>query len=277
MASRARDTFFRELDNGLYEPTQKRIRVVLGGLTIVDTTRAMLVWEPRRIVPSYAVPVDEVEADLVPADAEEATAPAPPPSAAPLQKMLHPGIPFAVHTFDGQSLSVRAGGAVAEAAAFRATEAELADHVILDFFAFEAWYEEDERIVGHPRDPFHRIDILHSSRHVRVERDGLLLAESSRPYLLFETNLPARFYLPPEDVRSELLQPSATRTYCAYKGQASYWSLDGGGRSVPDVAWAYEHPLREASEVQGRIAFFNERVDVVVDGERRERPVTPWS
>jgi len=98
------------------------------------------------------------------------------------------------------------------------------------------------------------------------------VAESARPYLLFETGLPPRFYLPPEDVRTDRLARSDTRTACAYKGQASYWALDGR-----DVAWYYPEPLREAAEVTGRIAFFNERVDIVVDGERRERPVTPWS
>jgi len=145
--------------------------------------------------------------------------------------------------------------------------------VILDFRAFDAWYEEDERNVGHPRDPFHRIDVVQSSRHVRVEADGAVLAESTTPYVLFETYLPARFYLPAEDVRMDLLTPSDTRTRCAYKGEASYWALGGAG----DVAWTYREPLREAAEVRDRIAFFNERVDVVVDGQRLERPVTPWS
>ena len=145
--------------------------------------------------------------------------------------------------------------------------------MLLDFDAFDAWYEEDERNVAHPRDPFHRIDIVHSSRHVRAELDGELLAESSSPYLLFEPPLPVRYYLAPEDVRTDLLRPSDTRTFCAYKGQASYWSLAG----AEDVAWSYPEPLREAAEITDRIAFFNERVELVVDGQRLERPVTPWS
>lgn len=146
-------------------------------------------------------------------------------------------------------------------------------HLILDFGAFDAWLEEDEPTVGHPRDPFHRIEILHSSRHVRVELGGTLLAESSRPYLLFEPPLPVRYYLPREDVRADRLRPSPTRTTCAYKGRASYWSADG----ADDIAWSYREPLREAAEVAGRIAFFNERADIVVDGAAVERPVTPWS
>lgn len=144
--------------------------------------------------------------------------------------------------------------------------------MIVDFDGFDAWYEEDERNLGHPRDPFHRIDIVHSSRHVRVERNGVLLAESSRPHLLFEPPLPVRYYLPAEDVRAEL-DPSEKRTFCAYKGEASYLSVEGEA----DVAWIYRAPLREAAELTNRVAFFNERVDIAVDGTPLERPVTPWS
>ena len=126
--------------------------------------------------------------------------------------------------------------------------------------------------MAHARDPHKRVDVVPSSRHVRVEVDGELLAESRRPLLLFETSLPVRYYLPPEDVRTDRLAPSASSTACAYKGEASYWALDGR-----DVAWYYRRPLREAAEVTDRVAFFNERVDITVDGERLERPVTPWS
>jgi uncharacterized protein (DUF427 family) len=146
-------------------------------------------------------------------------------------------------------------------------------YVTSDSGAFDAWYEEDERNRAHPRDPFHRIDIVHSSRHVRVERDGVVLADTTTPYLLFETSLPVRFYLPPQDVATDLMRPTATATFCAYKGQASYWSHE----DEADVAWTYREPLREAAEVTDRIAFFNERVDIEVDGEVLERPVTPWS
>ena len=160
-----------------------------------------------------------------------------------------------------------------EAAGFRAADPALAGYVIVDFDAFDAWYEEDERNVGHPRDPFHRIDIVRSSRHVRVERGGLLLAQSTDPYMLFEPPLPVRYYLPAEDVRTDLLAPSDTRTFCAYKGQASYLSLD----DEADIAWTYPAPLREAAVVTDRVAFFDERVDMIIDGTPLERPVTPWS
>jgi uncharacterized protein (DUF427 family) len=173
-------------------------------------------------------------------------------------------------------MDVRALGQDRPGAGFRLADPDLAGYIVLDFGAFDGWLEEDEPNVAHPRDPFHRIDVLPSSRHVRLELDGQVLAESSRPMLLFETMLPVRHYLPREDVRAELV-PSDTRTYCAYKGQASYWSVTVGGQAVPDIAWTYQQPLHDAAQVRDLTAFFDERVDVVVDGERRERPITPWS
>jgi uncharacterized protein (DUF427 family) len=158
--------------------------------------------------------------------------------------------------------------------ALRLRDGALDGHLVVDFAGLDAWYEEDERNVGHPRDPFHRIDIVHGSRHVEVRADdGTLLADSFNPHILFEPPLPVRYYLPREDVRMDLLTPADTRSTCAYKGHATYWSY--GDQS--DVAWTYEDPLREASEITGRIAFFNERVDVLVDGEAVQRPVTEWS
>jgi uncharacterized protein (DUF427 family) len=148
--------------------------------------------------------------------------------------------------------------------------------VVLDFGAFDAWYEEDEQNVSHPRDPFHRIDVLPSSRRLRLELDGQVLAESSRPVLLFETLLPTRYYLPRADVAAGLAA-SSTRTWCAYKGQASYFSVTVAGRAVPDLAWTYEDPRHDATGVRDLIAFFDERIDVVVDGKPQPRPVTPWS
>jgi uncharacterized protein (DUF427 family) len=262
-----------------YEPTAKRIRGVLGGGTVLDSTRAVLVWEPRRIVPSYAVPVDDFRGELVPAGsaaaeaADQAGARMPGLSSRPV---LDPSVPFTVHTAEGHAADVRAGGQRRPGAGFRPADPDLAGYVVLDFSAFDAWYEEDELNVAHPRDPFHRIDVLSSSRHVRLELDGHLLAQSSRPKLLFETLLPARSYLPREDISAELI-PSSTRTYCAYKGEASYWSAPVGGRLVADIAWTYEDPLHDAAHVRGLIAFFDERTDTVLDGERLERPVTPWS
>jgi uncharacterized protein (DUF427 family) len=273
MGTRLRDVLMEELDSLRYEPTEKRIRATLGDRTVIDSTRALLVWEPKRVVPTYAVPLDDVQARIEPAGV---TDPGEPVVAAPVlgnRPVLDPSVPFSAHSTDGERLTIRAPDDGREAAAFRPSDPALDGFVIVDFDGFDAWYEEDERNLAHPRDPFHRIDIVHSSRHVRVELDGTTLAESRRPCLLFEPPLPVRYYLHPEDVRTDLLQPSDTQTACAYKGEASYFSVAG----ADDVAWTYPQPLREASEVTGRIAFFNERVDIVVDGERLERPITPWS
>jgi uncharacterized protein (DUF427 family) len=273
-----RDILMGSLGELRYEPIDKRIRGLIAGQVVIDTARALLVWEPKRVVPSYAVPLEELEGVASPADAAAAVGEEPGASAvhAPHlgdRPVYDPSVPFAVHTTAGAVLDLHVAGAERPAAAFRPADVALSQHVIIDFDAMDEWFEEDERNLGHPRDPFHRIEIVHSSRSVRVERDGELLAASTRPYLLFEAPLPVRYYLPPEDVSEGILHPSSTRTLCAYKGQATYWSM----RDADDIAWSYPEPLREAAEVTDRIAFFNERVDIVVDGRRLERPVTPWS
>jgi uncharacterized protein (DUF427 family) len=255
-----------------YEPIDKRIRAVLDRRTVVDTGRAVLLWEPKRVVPSYAVPAGDIDAELTPAAAGREREPATPPQLGQ-RPVYDPSVPFSVHTAEGEALDISVGGASRPGSAFALTDDELDGYVALDFRAFDTWYEEDELNVSHPRDPFHRIEIVHSSRPVRVELDGQVLAESSRPYLLFESMLPVRYYLPAEDVGRELLEPSDTHTACAYKGQASYLSLP----DAPDIAWTYTAPLREAAEVKDRIAFFNERVDLVIDGHPVPRPITPWS
>ena len=273
MAVRMMELLTGKLDALRYEPTAKRIRVCLGGEPVAVTTEARLVWEPRRVVPGYAVPVAALRAQLLPAGAESGDEDTgfslPDVSSRPV---LDPSVPFPVHTCPGTVFDVIAGDETAGRAAFKPDDDHLTDYVILEFDAFE-WREEDEPIVGHPHDPFGRIDVLKSSRHVRIEHDGTLLAESSRPMLLFETLLPVRFYLPREDVAIHL-EPSNTVSYCAYKGRASYFSVPNGPR---DVAWTYHEPLHDAEQVRDRICFFDERVDVIVDGEQRSRPVTPWT
>ncbi len=277
MSIRVRDQLMRALGELRHEPTAKRVRATLGDQTVIDSTRAVLVWEPRRVVPSYAVPAEDVRGELVPRQPTMPTAPVgvhlPDLSAVPI---LDPRVPFDVHSTEGEPIGVRAPSGDRTAAGFRPTDPDLAGHVVLSFADFDAWYEEDQRIVSHPRDPFHRIDVLPSSRHVRLELDGQLLAESTRAHLLFETMLPTRYYLPREDVRTEL-RPSATRTFCAYKGEASYWSPEVGGRVVDDLVWGYQAPLHDAAEVRGLVAFFEEKVDLVLDGQGRDRPLTPWS
>lgn len=243
-----------------FESTEKRIRVLLGDHVMVDTTRAQLVWEPRRLVPSYAVPADEVDAELTPDD-ETLTDEG---------RLLHPGIGFATHSSPGRSMSVRVGDASRPAAAFAPDDPDLSGYLVLDFKAFDTWLEEDERVVSHPRDPYHRIDVRPSSRHVRIELNGQLLAESTRPSLLFETSLPTRFYLPAEDLVAPL-RPSDKLTYCAYKGEASYLSHE----DLPNLAWYYRAPLPDAVQIAGMVAFYDDLVDVTVDGVLRERPSTP--
>ncbi|MGW5241719.1 DUF427 domain-containing protein [Monashia sp. NPDC004114] len=139
----------------------------------------------------------------------------------------------------------------------------LPDHVLLPFGDFD-WLEEDEPIIGHPHDPFARIDILRSARHVRVELDGLVLADTHHPTALFETHLPPRWYIPMNDVNTEVLTPTDTRTTCAYKGHASYYSAPGN--AGVDIAWVYRQPLREAEAVRDQLSFYAERTDTLVDG-----------
>jgi uncharacterized protein (DUF427 family) len=155
--------------------------------------------------------------------------------------------------------------------------AALAGLVAFEWDAMDEWYEEEEVAIVHPRDPYHRIDVLDTSRHVKVSLDGQPLAETTRARVLFETGLPPRWYIPREDVRSELLVESDKRTGCAYKGFASYWSVRVGDRVEEDLVWTYREPRREAEPVKDYLAFFNERTDVEVDGELEERPRTQWS
>jgi uncharacterized protein (DUF427 family) len=240
-----------------HEPIERRVRAQIGGETVVDSRRALLLWEPRRICPSYAVPAEDIAAELSPAPEANGQA----------AGVLHPGIPFSVHTAAGDPLTV--GDRVG--AGFRFADDDLAGYVGLDFRAFDEWYEEGERIFSHPRDPFHRVDVLPSSRSVRIEVDGDVVAETTRAHLLFETSVYTRFYIPREDVRLEL-QPSERISYCPYKGQASYWSVEAGGRLRQDIAWSYEEPRPEVSPIAGFVAFWDERVDVYLDGELRARP-----
>jgi uncharacterized protein (DUF427 family) len=158
-------------------------------------------------------------------------------------------------------------------AAHEIDDTDLTGRVRVDFRALDRWLEEEDEVVGHPRDPFKRVDARRSSRHVRVEVEGELLADSRRPLLVFETGLPVRYYLPREDVRMDLLRPSDTRSLCAYKGEASYLSAEG----AEDVAWFYPDPLPDNAAIRDAVAFFNENADITVDGESAGRPSTQWS
>lgn len=261
-----------------YEPTQRRVRGTVADDVVVDSDRAVLVWEPRRVTPTYAVPAEDVYAELA--------APSSPPSEnggsdgfsipdVTRLPVLDPRIPFAVHTTDGDPVDIRVRGD-GRVAAFRPSDPDLAGYLILDFAGFDTWREEEDEIVGHPRDPFHRIDVRHSSRHVQLLLDGRVLADTTHPRLLLETMLPVRYYVPRDDVVADL-EPSPKRTWCPYKGGATYWSVPEAGAAGADLVWCYEDPLDESAAVAGHLAFFHERCDVVIDGTPQERPVTPWS
>jgi uncharacterized protein (DUF427 family) len=235
------------------ESGAKRVRAYLGGEVVADTTRPVLVWEIP-YYPTYYFPADDVRAELLEADG---------------------GIEHSPSRGDGRTYTVRAGGKEAPGGALRYQDSpidELRALIRLDWGAMDAWFEEDEEVFTHPRSPYTRIDILPSSRHVRVEVDGVTIAESASPRLLFETGLPVRYYLPKTHVRLDLLTPTDTVTHCPYKGQAEYWSAHAGDRVHDDLAWSYRAPLPESQRVAGLIAFYNDRVDLYVDGVRQERP-----
>lgn len=239
------------------ERSAKRVRTYLGGHLVADTTSPTLVWE-RPYYPTYYLPVADVRAELVETGATRASS----------------------TRGEGTVYDVVAGRATAAAAATRYVTSPveaLRDLVRLDWAAMDAWFEEDEPVYTHPRSPYTRVDTLHSSRHVRVVVDGVPVAESRRPTILFETGLPPRYYLPLTDVRMDLLRPSATRTHCPYKGTAEYWSVDTGVSVHDDLVWTYRTPLPESQKVAGMACFYNERVDLYVDGELQERPRSPFA
>jgi uncharacterized protein (DUF427 family) len=240
------------------EPSPKRVRVQLGGLTVADSGRAVLVWE-KPYYPTYYFPIDDVRTDLLIPD---------------------PGVSHSPSRGDGTLYTVAAGARTVPGAAVRYEQSpipQLRDLVRFDWDAMDHWFEEDEEVYTHPRDPYTRVDILASSRRVQVEIDGVTVADSTSPRLLFETGLPTRYYLPKTDVRMDLLRHTDTSTGCPYKGTAEYWSIDVNGRAHPDIAWSYKAPFAESQKIAGLIAFYNEKVDLVVDGLRLDRPQTKFS
>jgi uncharacterized protein (DUF427 family) len=241
---------FASLPQLRFHPTAKRIRALVDGAVVVDSTQAWVVWEPRRVVPSHAVPVEDIHGALVdsaamPADEHAVHVGDGPP-------VLDPRTGFAFHTAPGQAFDVTVGGSTLVAAAFVPSDGDFAGRAVLDFDAFDEWREEDELLVGHARDPFKTVDTRRSSRHLVVEIEGTVVADSTRTTMLFETYLPTRYYFVRDDVRMDLLQGSDTVSVCAYKGPATYWSANVGGRVVRDVAWGYEEPQGACRHHRGR-------------------------
>jgi uncharacterized protein (DUF427 family) len=236
------------------ETSGKRLRAYLGGQLVVDTISPVLVWE-KPYYPTYYVPAGDLRAHLLPTGTVSRS-----PSRG-----------------EGTVYDVRVPDAVAPGAAIRYLDSplkELRDLVRLDWNAMSEWFEEDEVVYTHPRDPYTRVDVLASSRHVRVAIDGDVVADSHSPRLLFETGLPTRYYLPLTDVRMDLLRPSSSESYCPYKGTAAYFSLERPDTIKPDIAWIYRTPLPEGQKVAGLVSFYNERADIYVDGVLQDRPGT---
>lgn len=223
------------VSKGHVEPSPRRLRGVLDGETILDTVRALYVWEIPPY-PQYYVPIEDVDA-------------------AALAKL-------------------------GEAARVAGEDDELAPAgtVRIEWGALDAWYEEDELVHVHPRSPFSRVDALRSSRPIRVELEGLVLAAADSLVMVFETGLPTRHYLERTAVDFSHLVPTDTVSSCPYKGTTSaYWSVEAGGELHQDLAWSYEFPTPELGKIAGLVCFYDEKVDVFLDGEKLGRPQTPFS
>ena len=236
----------------------KRLRAYLGGELVADTIRPLLVWEVP-YYPTYYFPVADVRIELLEPESAIAHSPS---------------------RGDGKTFAVNAGGKRAAGAALRYEDspiAELREAIRLEWDAMDGWFEEDEEVFTHPRSPYARVDILASSRLVAVSIDGVTLAESSSPRLLFETGLPVRYYLPKTHVRMDLLDPSDTITHCPYKGAAQAWNVRLEDTVHENLAWSYPSPLPESQKIAGLMAFYNEKLDIDIDGVRQERPATKFS
>jgi uncharacterized protein (DUF427 family) len=240
------------------EPVPRRIRAFLGGEPVLDTTKALYVWEWANY-PQYYIPVADVNRELL-VDEDHT-------------QRLRRG------TTRRQGL--RVGDISHPSCASLYTDDALdglKDTVRFDWDALDSWFEEDEQVFVHPRNPFARVDAVRSTRTVRVELDGVLLAESSSPVMVFETGLPTRYYLNRTDVNFDHLEPSDTVTACPYKGRTSgYWSVRTAAGRHPDLAWVYDFPTLALTPIAGLIAFYNEKVDTILDGEPLPRPTTPFS
>lgn len=241
------------------EDYPRRMRAIFADETVLDSRRARLLHEHGHL-PVLYFPPEEVRTELL----------------EPTARSTH--CPW---KGDASYASVRVGDRVAENAVWSYPEpvegaAPLAGYLAFHWEAMDGWLEEDEPATVHVRDPYHRVDVLDSSRHVRVRLGGELLADTRRPRVVYETGLPPRWYMPADDVRTEILLDSGTRSGCAYKGTASYKSLAGAGADGEDLVWYYPDPTRDAERLRNLLCFWNERVDIEVDGETAPRPVTHW-
>lgn len=242
------------------EPTDRWIRVKFNGRFVADSKRALLVHTDGQ-TPSYYFPKVDVRMELTEPSDKVASYP-------------HKGKTVHRHLRVGDR---RADNALLEHPEAPEEYPALRYAVTFKWNSVDAWFEEEAQIFVHPRDPYKRVDVLESSRHVRVEIGGVTVADSERPYLLFETGLPTRYYLPAADVRMDLLEPSDHQTACPYKGQASYYNVVLADEVYSNYVWYYPDPVPEQSKIEGLLCFYNEKVDLSVDGELQERPETPFS
>jgi uncharacterized protein (DUF427 family) len=191
---------------------------------------------------------------------------------------------FSDHKGEGLFWHVKVGNRLAENAAFTfrnppqgSTGPNLDTYITFAWNRMDHWFEEDEEVFVHARDPHKRIDSMHSSRRIQVVVDGVTVADTTRPTLLFETGLPTRFYVRKTDVRTELLEHSETTSACPYKGRAHYYSIKANGKLFRDTVWYYPYPLTECPKIEGLLAFYNEKVDIYEDGQLLPRPATPFT
>ena len=252
-----------QLDSGLHvEVSPRWVRAYFNGQPIADSKRALLVFDQKRL-PVYYFPTTDVRMDLLrPTDFSSGAG----DSAEVARWTLEAG----GRTVDNAGWSYRAPDA---------EHARLKDHIAFYWNKLDAWFEEDDEVYVHARDPYHRVDVLNSSRHIKVVVEGVTVAETRRPRLLFETGLPTRYYIPKADVRMDLLEPTDTSTQCPYKGKAVYWSVRVGDRStvLKDLVWSYPFPIPECPKIENLLSFYNETVSIIVDGEEQPRPKTHWS
>jgi uncharacterized protein (DUF427 family) len=244
---------------GHIEPSPRRVRAMLGGEVVLDTTEALYVWE-WPYYPQYYIPLAAVNPEVLIDEqhTQKLRAGTARRHGLKVGDISRPGV-----------ARVYTGDDVADG---------LADTVRFDWEALDAWFEEDEEIFVHPRNPYARVDALRSTRTARVELEGIVLAESSSPVMVFETGLPTRYYFNRTEVNYEHLVPTATVSACPYKGTTTgYWSVRVGESVHPDLAWAYDFPTRQLLPIAGLIAFYNEKVDLTIGGQRLERPVTHFS
>ena len=246
------------------EHIDKWVRAYLDDVVVVDSRQPLLFWEEHFPVPAYAFPRSDVRTELLTETRADA----------PRQPFF-----FLPQGPVSQWYDVTVGHRTAPHAAWVRDTPELRDLLVLSWQpgVLDRWLEEDEPVAGHPRDPHKRVEAIASSRHVVVELNGVRLADTRRPVLLFETDLPTRYYLPREDVNQAVLASTSNRSRCPYKGVADeYWSVPGqpGGN---DVCWSYSQPLPAVAKVAGLMAFYNELVDITVDGVRQQRPESPFS